>query len=138
MNLAGAVTLYHCDIKRFKENISTYLDEVDVLYVLDNNEKVNPEISMALSEYQNIKYIGFGDNIGISAALNCALKKSRKDGYEFLLTMDQDSMFLPGMLSKYKSLLSKYENMHPKEVAIYSINYDTNFDSPEKKLDKFI
>lgn len=131
MKLAGAVTLYHCDIKRFKKNIDTYLNDVDVLYVLDNNEKINSEISIELSEYHNVEYINFGDNLGISAAFNCALKKARKEGYEFLLTMDQDSMFLPGMLSRHKKLLSKYETMHPKEVATYSINYDTNFDSPE-------
>lgn len=40
MKLAGAVTFYHCDVGQFIKNINSYLNELDILYVLDNNEQI--------------------------------------------------------------------------------------------------
>lgn len=87
MKLAGIITLYHPD-KKVLSNIETFLNQLDILYVLDNTE--NPDIStkVMFSEIQKVKYKAFGDNMGIAYAMNYALKAA--EGYDFLLIMDQD------------------------------------------------
>lgn len=125
MKLAGTVTFYRCDVEHFLENINSYIEELDILYVLDNNEQGNQDVSI-FSKYPKIKYVKFGENRGISAALNYVLQKVQIDGYDFLLTMDQDSSFLPNTMHLYKKLVQSYENTHPSSVAVYSVNYNYN------------
>ncbi len=44
------------------------------------------------------------NNIGVAAALNKGLKKAIDEGYDWLLTMDQDSVFEAGALDELKSV----------------------------------
>lgn len=93
MKFAGVVTLYHPQ-EDVVPNILSYLYELDVLYVLDNSETPVTEVVNRIKNLPNVRYIAFGENRGISYALNYALK--RCTDYPFLLTMDQDSRFPEG------------------------------------------
>jgi len=46
------------------------------------------------------------NNIGVAAALNLGLKRAIDEGYDWLLTMDQDSVFEEGALKELKSVAS--------------------------------
>lgn len=120
MKLVGAVTIYHPE-ENVKDNINSYLDELDLLYVLDNTEQPNPEIKNYFSQFSKIKYIAFGDNMGISYAFNFVLNEVKD--YDFLLTMDQDSSFPIGVMEKYHNLVETYEQTNPKKTAMYSVKY---------------
>jgi len=98
-NLAGVVILYNPDAKVLT-NIQTYIDEIDILYVVDNSDVVNNNLVEALKKMDKIRYIHFNENMGIAYPLNFILSNARD--YEFLLTMDQDSCFKPNMMKKYK------------------------------------
>lgn len=74
MKLAGVVILYHPDDSVIM-NISTYIEELDVLYVLDNSEIPAEAIASKIKEFPNAHYVAFRDNMGISYALNYALKQ---------------------------------------------------------------
>lgn len=51
-------------------------------------------------------------NIGVAAALNKGLQKAIDEGYDWLLTMDQDSVFEPGALKELKDVaFSSRENI---------------------------
>ena len=97
MKLAGIITLYHPD-KNVLSNIETFLNQLDILYVLDNTENPDVLTREMFSEIGKVEYKAFGGNMGIAYAMNYALKAVK--GYDFLLTMDQDSYFLPGMMAK--------------------------------------
>lgn len=125
MKLAGVVTLYHPPINIFN-NIKTYLDYVDILYVLDNTENPDSTISMVLSDNKKIIYKSFNNNMGIAFAINYALKMARD--FDFLLTMDQDSQFFPHMMEEYKKAIKEYENKTPNKVAVYAVNFDQRID----------
>lgn len=121
MRLAGAVILYHPD-NQVISNILSYLHGLDILYVLDNTESPDIHIREALKRYSKVRYVAFGANKGISYALNYAI--SRCTGYEYLLTMDQDSSFCPGDIEKYKY---KIESMDRSDVAVYGVRYDKDW-----------
>lgn len=125
MKLAGVVTLYHPSENVFT-NINSYLDQLDILYVLDNTEKPDDKIKARFSSNAKIKYIAFHDNMGIAYAMNYALKAV--GDYDFLLTMDQDSQFMPGMMAAYKYDIEQFEKEHPQQVGVYAVNFDQRVD----------
>ena len=120
MNIAGVVILYNPDEKVI-DNIESYLSELDTLLVFDNSESPNTSIVEKIKLLPRIQYISFCENRGISFALNTALKVAKH--YQFLLTMDQDSKFYPGMMKRYKGILKeKYGNN--TSVAMFSVFFE--------------
>lgn len=123
LRLAGVVTLYYPN-KDIVPHILSYLPELDILYVLDNSEKINEDIAQQIRALPHVHYVSFGENTGISYALNYALNKANDKGYKYLLTMDQDSYFLPKMMSQYKEFVTynAKENYFNK-VAMFCVHY---------------
>lgn len=87
--IAGVVVLYYPG-ECINNNISTYLKFLDKLYVVDNTPG-GSEVNINLGP--KIEVITFNENRGIGFALNYALEKSWKGGFNWLLTMDQDTSF---------------------------------------------
>lgn len=114
VRLAAVVTLYNPTDDDFL-NIETYIDDVDKLYVIDNTEgKNNFE---RLKNIKKIEYIWNNENIGVAAALNLAAKKAKDDGFEWLLTNDQDTTFLVGVLPALKRAIC---DVDCSKIAIFT------------------
>lgn len=96
-NIAAVVVLYHPDVSVL-ENLESIIDQVALLYVVDNSETAEHPVSTQLAAYANVSVIHDNGNIGIARALNLAADHALASGYSFLLTLDQDSHSLPGMI----------------------------------------
>ena len=105
MKLAGVVVVYNPGDGVLK-SINSYIDDLDILYVVDNSSFDNAK----LFNKDKIKYIPNMDNLGIAKALNIGAKLAIKDKYKYLLTMDQDSKFEKNGLAKLKKIVDGYEN----------------------------
>ncbi len=116
IRIAGVVILYH-PCPDFAENIRRYLGDIDRLYVIDNSEQHFEERAAKLTHFPNVVFIPNRDNFGMARALNIAAEYAIKDGYDFLLTMDQDSKVTTGMI---KTMLSCLESDDPSRVGILS------------------
>lgn len=92
VKIAGTVILYHPP-DNFISNINSYIQFIEVLYVLDNSEKTNPSVAQKLAEIPKVVYLANQQNLGIATALNIGAEKAITEGYHWLLTMDQDSRF---------------------------------------------
>ncbi len=114
--IAGVVILYH-PCPDFAENIRRYLGDIDRLYVIDNSEQHFEERAAKLTHFPNVVFIPNRDNFGMARALNIGAEYAIKDGYDFLLTMDQDSKVTTGMI---KTMLSCLESGDPSRVGILS------------------
>ena len=135
MKIAGVVVLYNPD-DNVRTNIDSYINELDILYVVDNspipndnNKKINCE---------KIKYISNNGNKGIANALNVGANNALKENCEWLLTMDQDSTFKDNSLSKMKELLKKLNKVNNELIKRYSKNalnrYNTGSLVHEKQI----
>jgi rhamnosyltransferase len=96
--IAGVVILYYPS-ESVMQNIQTYLSEVELLYVFDNSPGVNKKLMDNLCRLEKVTYLTEGKNVGIGAALNIAVRKALQQGYNYLLTMDQDSSAYQDMIS---------------------------------------
>lgn len=99
ISLAGMVTLYNPTDDDIK-NINTYINDIDILFVIDNTEGKDNKNS--LPKNKKINYIFNNENIGVAKALNIAAEKAIESGFEFLLTMDQDTSVRKDVIKKLK------------------------------------
>ena len=98
-NVAGIVVLYNPD-EYVIDNIISYIYQIDKLFIIDNSDKSIEFVSVFVKSNPSTKYIFNGNNLGVAAALNTGAKLAIDEGYEFLLTMDQDSFASEGMVEK--------------------------------------
>ena len=136
MNIAGVVILYHPDIVQLSDNIQTYLNGLNQLYVYDNSESKTPGLEEALLKlHPSIQYHYFNANEGIAKRLNQAIAQATLNQYDFLLTMDQDSSFKDRDFDKYKLSIQSSGDIN---VAQFGVNCQPDFtlpkDEPEEAL----
>lgn len=111
MKICGVVVWYNPDKV---SNIKSYLNHLDKLYIVDNSNNNNFELTKNLGE---ITYIPLLCNKGIAYALNVGVKKALDEKYDFILTMDQDSEYEEGMFFKYINFV---KNDKEEDIGIYS------------------
>lgn len=95
---AAVVVLYNPVLNVFG-NLSTYIDQISKLFVVDNSDNINVPLVEKIKQIKNAEYIFNGSNIGIAAGLNIGSRKAIEEGFEYLLTMDQDSRADPYMVN---------------------------------------
>ncbi len=103
--IAGVVILFHPDITEVTRNIKSYIGFVEVMYIIDNTDPNNAalQIQDALTNISGkVIYIRNNQNEGIGKALNKAALLAVENGYNWLLTMDQDSWFKEEQLEQYR------------------------------------
>ena len=128
MKIDGIVVLYHPE-KSILENIHSYVNELEVLYIIDNSESKNNDLILELKKINKCQYIDNEGNKGIANALNVGAKKAIGNRADWLLTMDQDSKFKDGDLSYMINILDK--DNEKENIAICSPMH------LEKELDNY-
>lgn len=125
--IVGVVVLYHPDTSVI-DNIRSYLNDLQVLYVVDNSEK--PHILASVLEKEpKIVYFSNNKNLGIAKALNQAANYAMESQCDWLLTMDQDSKASPMMFSK---MMDCIRNRATENIGIFT-PYHANRYFPESQ-----
>lgn len=130
LKIAGVVVLYNPTDEDIS-NIDSYIDDIDILYVMDNSSKKN---DMRLPNNKKIVYIFNNDNLGIAEPLNRAAKLAKKEGINWLLTMDQDTRFNKGVIKEIKNRIL---NTDCKKIGIVTPWHKTKLKikKPDSKID---
>ena len=90
MRIAACIVLYHPDSSDLEKNIRAISDHIDLLFLWRNSiEKVIVPENLSC----RILWMGDGTNQYIAHPLNCCLSYCIENGFDYLLTMDQDSEF---------------------------------------------
>lgn len=115
VRLAGTVILFQPS-PDIIINIESYLFEIDILYVIDNSPIKNEKLLNDIEKLSpKCKLVINHENYGIAEALNQAVELASNNGYEWLLTMDQDSHFEN---SEYFVKFNEYKNKH--SIALFT------------------
>ena len=130
LKVVGVVVLYNPTDQDIS-NISSYIDDLDLLYVIDNSLSNNHE---RIPKNKNIHYIFNNENQGIAKPLNTAATLAKKAGYQWLLTMDQDTSFPEGVLSEMKK---KIQEVDCSDIGIVTPWHKTrlHIEKPKDKID---
>ena len=100
IKIAAVVVIYNPD-KKFINNIYTYFNQVSLLIIIDNSENTDTSFYETLQDDERIKFIINNENTGIAKAINTGVQLAASNGFQWALTMDQDSFFEKKMIEKY-------------------------------------
>lgn len=91
-NIYGVVTLYNPDLEEAARNINRYLNDIGRLLIWANSPVEDRDKFLdQLTDRSKVEFVQSDKNAGVVKALNAALRRARAGGYEYLLSMDQDS-----------------------------------------------
>lgn len=115
--IAAVVVLYQPK-KYIFDNIQSYYDFVDLVIVIDNSERPDNEIKEWLASKNKIHTVLNRSNLGIGKALNSGCEIAISKGFQWILTMDQDSSFSSDIISRYLECFEKLDGS--EKAAIIS------------------
>lgn len=117
--ISGVVILFNPELKTI-EYILSYLPHIDKLYVTDNSSN-RSAISAEITKLDKTVYLHDGENLGIAKRLNQACKLAIEDGFEWLLTLDQDSSFAPEDISAYVTCIKDLPKK--QQIAVTGVTF---------------
>ncbi|MEK3941948.1 glycosyltransferase [Paenibacillus sp. FSL L8-0323] len=127
----GVVVLFNPD-DDVRLNIDSYLESVSKLYIIDNSKVENNLLLNEIRTKEKLEYIPLGENMGLAYALNLGCRKAVLDGFDYILTMDQDSRFEKFAVNKMISFIEKsavhYSIVSPNVSSVY---YDESSNQDE-------
>lgn len=121
--IIASIITYNPDIKRLEQNINSISKQVNEIIVIDNGSNDKEKIAELLQELK-IKYTAIYNqkNDGIAKALNQAFICAAEKKYEWILTLDQDTVCAENLVRGLVKHIDK------KNIGIIAPKYvDRNF-----------
>lgn len=103
MKVLAGIVLYNPETGRLQENIDAIYQQVDTVLLIENGSS-NSDYKKQLKRYDNLLYLDNHASKGIAYALNQICGYAYTHGYDWALTLDQDSVAVPGMVETYKTI----------------------------------
>ena len=91
MKILSIIVTYRPNKDLLKTNFAAFVDDIDKVLIWENTPE-EEKCQYRFVQHEKVEYCGDGIN-SISHALNYAWKYAKTNGYDYLLTMDQDSVF---------------------------------------------
>lgn len=100
--IAAGIVLYNPDTQRLEQNITAILPQVSELYLIDNASASSSWSECMAKVAPDAKVITLKNkkNEGIAVALNQMMRLGQERGMDWVLTLDQDSVCPPDMISQ--------------------------------------
>ena len=134
--VAAIIVSYNPDSNLF-DSINLLLNQVEKVIIVDNGYV---KYIKSINE-DKIEIILNKENLGIATALNIGVRKALENGYEWILTMDQDSKASPDMVKKMFNVYNSINREERKDILsifpnfvderIQSIEENSNMNSYE-------
>ena len=138
--VAAIIVSYNPDSNLF-DSINLLLNQVEKVIIVDNGSKEKYVKYIKSINEDKIEIILNKENLGIATALNIGVRKALENGYEWILTMDQDSKAIPDMVKKMFNVYNSINREERKDILsifpnfvderIQSIEENSNMNSYE-------
>jgi rhamnosyltransferase len=119
--IAACVVLYNSQ-QSVEQHISSYINYVGKAYVIDNTETKDRPYQFSSVHQPKTTFIHDRKNEGIAKRLNQACTLAINEGFEYLLTMDQDSYFDESSIGLYLQCIENFDKK--KQVSMFGVNYE--------------
>lgn len=127
---AAVVVLFNPELTTIK-SIYSYLQQVELIYVINNStEPLCDELIYFIRSNNRLQFVDLNENKGIAYALNIGCRLAIKDGFEWILTMDQDTIVDPQLISKFEQFKQTFSGcigMLAPVVELFGIKKEFSF-----------
>lgn len=129
-SIAGIVT-FNPDIDRLRENMLRLKEQISDIVVIDNGSNNIGKIVEIAADVGAV-LIKNRSNLGIAKALDQIMGYGKANNFEWVLTLDQDSVIMPGLITKYENAANLKKN---KDVAMFTcLIKDRNFTDKSSEM----
>lgn len=141
--VAAIIISYNPD-NNLLDSINLLINQVEKIIIVDNGSESQKKKNINLIkdiDNKKIEVIFNEENLGIATALNIGVKEALNQGYNWILTMDQDSKASSNMVEKMFEVYSTIDESERKDILsifpnfvderIQSIEENSNMNSYE-------
>lgn len=87
-NIVAGIVTYNPNIDLLKIGLGSLIKQNISIYIVDNHSVNIDEIRILISD-KEIKLVENKSNLGIACALNQLMRIAEKDGFKWMITLDQ-------------------------------------------------
>jgi len=120
--ICAGIILYNPDLQRLSECVGAISPQVSKIIFIDNGSGNHARIYDSYNDPNKYIWINNNSNLGIAKALNQIIQRTGDLGFEWVLTLDQDSVCCPDIIG----LFSSYTANHPETGVISPYVIDIN------------
>lgn len=107
--IAAGIVTFEPEISRLTDNIRALASQVSRVAVFDNCSSNVEEIASLVAGSPNAILITSPSNLGIAGALNRLAVWATHEGFDWLVTLDQDSVASAGMVEELYAVARDYD-----------------------------
>lgn len=115
MKVLAAIVLFNPELERLNQNIGAIFDQVDDVVLIDNGSSNLKEVKESVKH--QVHYVVNEKNVGIARALNEGFEYAIENGFDWVLTLDQDSVCDKNLIAVYKKYL------HLDDIGMLTCNF---------------
>lgn len=107
--IIAGIVLYNPNLDRLKDVIYSIANEVEEICIFDNNSFSFSNINTLINSLNvpcKIKILSGNKNYGIGYALNRIFEYASNEGYDWVLTLDHDTICPANIISEYCKMLN--------------------------------
>lgn len=131
LNKIGAIIItYNPDVPRLRLNIKAICPQVGLVLIVDNGSN-NIGMFDSINFSKNVKILKLGENKGIAAAQNAGIRYLEENDYDWVVTLDQDSV-MPSEALEKMTATNQFKN---KKTGILAAQYnDSKWTDAQRRL----
>lgn len=123
--VAAIIVSYNPD-NNLLDSINLLINQVERIIIVDNGSEVEKKKNINLIrdiDKKKIEVIFNEENLGIATALNIGVRSVLKQGYKWILTMDQDSKVSKNMVEKMLEVYNSIDEKERKDILSIFPNF---------------
>ncbi len=125
-----AVVITRNPDREFIDRIKSIKEQVDKILIIDNASETTAQQNLqVVRQISGVSIDNLGENLGVAAALNKGVDRARELGFQWVLTLDQDSVPEPDMVDQLWTVYQSLED-HEKIVIIAPQIIDASVNRP--------
>lgn len=137
-DILAVIITYNID-KNFIKVVDSIENQVKEILVVDNGSK-NESIQILRNLHNRINLIELGENMGIAYALNRGIEFGEKQGFQWILTLDHDSIAKQDMINTMLHCYEELSEVEKDRVIMITPRHveEKNFSEEELSLSNMI
>lgn len=100
VDICCSIVVFKPNRERLLKNIKSVMNQVRQIVIVNNDTNEREFLYSLAKEYEKIVLINNDENLGIAYALNKAIEYAEKLEFEWIITLDQDSVVHPSAVKK--------------------------------------
>lgn len=105
MHICAGIITYNPTLTDVSTCLEALCNQVERVIIVDNASKNVKSLQEVVSKYTNVTLVKNSQNIGFAKALTQVFEWAKSQGFNWVLTLNDDSVVPSNMISEYKKIL---------------------------------